>query len=102
MNIVDLIMSHGKMIISKFPRNLAPFRFPPCLGAEPIAPAPRGPWERNYFLDQGTRGPKNHSTSPHRKCKILNSPSMLSSVFSVSTTIDPRLSQEGVDVDADS
>lgn len=56
---VDLIMDHGKMIISNFPRNnLARSESLPCLGPESVAPPREAPWETNYFLDQGTRGPK--------------------------------------------
>jgi hypothetical protein len=57
---VDPIMGHGKMIISKFPRNnLARSESLPCLGPESVAPPREAPWERNCFLDLGTRGPKN-------------------------------------------
>ena len=52
------------MIISKFPRNLA--RSDSLLALVPSqlphTVTPGGPWERNYFLDQGTRGSKNHWT----------------------------------------
>jgi len=50
------------LIISKIPKNSPESgRVPnPESVALPPSRLPRGPWERNLFLDQGTQGPKNY------------------------------------------